>query len=109
MIKALLLSMIFTLSVISAAFAGDLTIEVNEAVSKSQGKCKVSSVENETITIYCVKSSDYSSFKITLENNLISGTGQTWSKNGDEAECVVAGKVKEDDKIKLSVRCLSIN
>lgn len=105
MIKTFIISMTLTFSMISMVSAGDLVGDVKAAVSRTQGKCKISSIENNNITIFCVKSTDYSSFKITVENNVISGTGQSWAKNGDEADCVVVGKVKEDDKIKLSIRC----
>lgn len=105
MIKITLILMSLSLSQILVASEGDLATEIKNAVSKSQGKCRIASIEKNSISILCTKSKDYSSFKITVDGNLISGTGMTWSNDAEEVECVVNGKIKEDDKIKLSIRC----
>lgn len=106
MIKIMLVLMSLSLSQFLMASEGDLATELQKAVSKSQGKCKIDSTQTESISILCTKSKDYSAFKITVDNNLISGTGVAWSKDGEEVECVVNGQIKEDDKIKLSIRCM---
>jgi len=106
MMKIMLISMSLSLSLTSAVSAGDLVTNIKSAFSKSQGKCRINSIETDSISILCAKSNDYSSYKIAVEDNIISGTGLTWSKSGEEAECVVNGKIKEDDKIKISIRCI---
>ena len=106
MIKITLILMSLSLSQILVASEGDLATEITKAVSKSQGKCRIASIETEFISILCAtKSKDYSSFKITVDDNLISGTGMTWSQDAEEVECSVNGQIKADDKIKLSIRC----
>lgn len=105
MIKIMLILMSLSLSLTLVASEGDLATELKKAVSKSQGKCRIGSIELESISILCTKAKDYSAFKITVDNNQISGSGQSWSKDGEEVECAVKGQIKEDDKIKLSIRC----
>lgn len=105
MIKITLILMSLSLSQILVASEEDLATKITKAVSKSQGKCRIASIETESISILCAKSKDYSSFKISVDDNLISGTGMTWSQDAEEVECSVNGQLKADDKIKLSIRC----
>lgn len=105
MIKMMLVSMSLSLSLISVASADDLATNIQNAFSKSNGKCKVTSIKNEFISILCAKSNLYGSYKVAVENNIISGTGSTWTSDGEEAECTVNGKIKEDDKIKITLQC----
>ena len=108
MIKSMFISMTLAMSLISNTYAGDLTTAIHTAVSKVQGKCVISENENEQIKFLCVRSKVYAAIVVTLQNNIISGTGQTWTEHGDEAECLVVGKVNTNEKVKLSINCSSI-
>ncbi|QDK43222.1 hypothetical protein DOM21_17520 [Bacteriovorax stolpii] len=106
MFKKTLFLMILGLSFSATLSAQDLVSDLKLAVEKSQGsKCKINPSEENVIAIYCTNSSSYSAFKLTVENDVISGTGQSWPKSDGEAECSVAGKIKADGKVKLSIRC----
>ncbi|AUN96859.1 hypothetical protein C0V70_01805 [Bacteriovorax stolpii] len=106
MFKKTLFLMILGLSFSATLPAQDLVSNLKLAVEKSQGsKCKINPSEEDIIAIYCTNSSSYSVFKLTVENDVIAGTGQSWPKSGGEAECSVEGKVKADEKVKLSIRC----
>lgn len=109
MIKSILMSFALSMSLSSVTFATDLVNDVKIAVEKARGsKCKIDPKEQEVISIYCVNSSGYSSFKISIEDNVVSGQGLAWSQHGDEAECQLEGKVKADNKVKLSIRCQAL-
>lgn len=107
MIKSMFMSMALTMSLISTASAGDLTTAIHTAISKAQGKCVISEIENEQIKFLCVRAKVYAAIEVKLQNNIISGTGQTWTEHGDEADCLVVGKVNANDKVKIFIRCKS--
>nr|BDT26889.1 hypothetical protein BHI3_03550 [Bacteriovorax sp. HI3] len=110
MLKTSLFLMILGLSFSATVSAQDLVSNLKLAVEKSQGsKCKINPSETDVIAIYCTNSSSYSAFKLTVENDVVTGTGQLWPKPEGEAECSVAGKVKADGKVKLSIRCKALD
>lgn len=109
MFKTSLFLMILGLNFSATVSAQDLVSNLKLAVEKSQGaKCKINPSEEDVVAIYCSDSSSYSVFKLTVDNDVVTGTGQSWPKSDGEAECSVAGKVKADGKVKLSIRCNSI-
>lgn len=110
MFKTALFTVLFSLSFSAAISAQDLVSDIKVAVEKSQGsKCKINPSEEDVIAIYCVNTTGYSAFKLTVENDVISGSGQGWPKSGGESECTAEGKVKADGKVKLSIRCRALN
>lgn len=108
MIKSMFISMALTMSLISTASAGDLTKAIHAAVSKARGKCVITETENEQIKFLCVRAKVFSAMAISLQDNIISGTGQVWTEQGDESECSIIGNVNTNDKVKLSIRCKNI-
>lgn len=106
MFKSILLSFALVFPLMSQASNNVSINDVKIAVEKASGaKCKIDSNEQEFISIYCKNSSGYRVYKINIENDIISGSGVALEEEGEEVACQVEGKIKADNKIKISIRC----
>jgi len=107
------IAMLLGLLLSSQAFSSELSLEVKLAFEQDQKSiCTVKQLPSFTSDpVYSVSCENYkiaSSFTVFIQDNIISGSGETWLKNtSNEGECEVSGKVVNQNITALDIYCLS--
>ena len=106
-------AMLFVFIFSSQAFSSELSQEVKQAFEQDQNSsCTVKQLPSFTSDpVFSVSCENYkiaSSFTIVIQDNSISGSGETWlKKTANEGVCEVSGKIENQNITALDIYCLS--